>query len=123
MNKYKIAESLYNLSNEIGFIETLYVVFGRNFTVTMPYSRSACDTGIDSLEFSVRSNNALKRSSLMTVGEVIDAIMDERLMAVRNLGKKSYIEIKTLILKFGYDQLSEREKVTFFRELLERNYT
>ncbi len=121
MNKIAIAELLCRSASEIGFVETLYLTFGNTFNVVMPYSRSACDTNVDSIDFSVRSNNALKRSGLMTVGDVIDAIMDERLMGVRNLGKKSYIEIKVLVLKFGYDLLSEREKVTFFRELLERN--
>ena len=57
----------------------------------------------------------------MTVGDVIDAIADERLLQVRNLGRKSYNEIKTRILKFGYDQLTEKEKLAFFVDLLEKN--
>ena len=77
--------------------------------------------GIDDIDFSVRSSNALKRSGLMTVGDVIDAIADDKLLHIRNLGRKSYNEIKTRILKFGYDQLSEKEKIAFFLDLVEKN--
>ena len=121
MNSIKIAEKLYEFAKENGLVETLFAVYGNNIKTSIAYSKRACETSIDEIEFSVRSSNALKRTGLMTVGDVIDAIADERLLQVRNLGRKSYNEIKTRILKFGYDQLTEKEKLAFFVDLLEKN--
>ena len=55
----------------------------------------------------MRASNALKRSGLMTIGSVIDAIMNDELLRIRNLGRKSYNEIKTKILLYGYERLNE----------------
>ena len=57
----------------------------------------------------------------MTVGDVIDAIEAEHLMQIRNLGRKSYSEIKTRILVFGYGHLSSREKMEFWRNIVQNN--
>ena len=121
MNSIKIAEKLYESAKENGLVETLFAVYGNNIKVNIGYSKRACETSIDEIDFSVRSGNALKRTDLMTVGDVIDAIADEQLLRVRNLGKKSYCEIKTRIMKFGYDQLSENEKKAFFVDVVEKN--
>lgn len=121
MNSIKIAEKLYESAKENGLVETLFAVYGNNIKTSIAYSKRACETSIDEITFSVRSSNALKRTGLMTVGDVIDAIADERLLQVRNLGRKSYNEIKTRILKYGYDQLTEREKMAFFVDLVEKN--
>lgn len=121
MNKALVATELYESAKVNGFVDTLHSIFGNNIKTSIAFSKSACNTGIDDIDFSVRSSNALKRSGLMTVGDVIDAIADDKLLHIRNLGRKSYNEIKTLILKFGYDQLSEKEKIAFFLDLVERN--
>jgi DNA-directed RNA polymerase alpha subunit len=73
------------------------------------------------MDFSVRANNALKREGLFTLGEIVDLIMGEGLMRIRNLGKKTENEIKTRLLAFGYAQLSDAEKRRFFYDLLEKN--
>lgn len=121
MNHISIAETLFASAKENGLIETLHAVWGDSIRVNIGYSKRVCETSIDEIDFSVRSSNALKRSGLMTVGDVVDAILDERLPQVRNLGRKSYNEIKTRILQYGYDQLSDREKLAFFMEVIERN--
>ena len=121
MDKQRMAKELYNSANENGFIETLEAVFGKNFAVRMRFTERVYKASIDDLDFSVRSSNALKRSGLMTVEDVVDAIATERLMTIRNLGRKSFIEIKTRILKFGYDNLSDSGKISFFYDLIERN--
>ena len=102
-------------------INTLYSAFGNNINISIAFSQSASDAGIDSIEFSVRASNALKRSGLMAIGSVIDAIMNEELLRVRNLGRKSYNEIKTKILLYGYKRLTEREKIAFFYYLISNN--
>ena len=115
------ANNLYEKAKSNGLINTLYSAFGNNINTSIAFSQSACDAGIDSIEFSVRASNALKRSGLMTIGSVIDAIMNEELLRVRNLGRKSYNEIKTKILLYGYKRLTEREKIAFFYYLISNN--
>ena len=121
MNQTLVATELYESAKVHGLVDTLHTIFGNNIKTSIAFCKSACETSIDTLEFSVRASNALKRSGLMTVRDVIDAIADEKLMHIRNLGRKSYNEIKTRILKYGYDQLSEKEKIAFFLDLIERN--
>lgn len=115
------ANNLYEKAKSNGLINTLYSAFGNNINSSIAFSQSACDAGIDSIEFSVRASNALKRSGLLTIGSVIDAIMNDELLRVRNLGRKSYNEIKTKILLYGYKRLTEREKIAFFYYLVSNN--
>src|SRR6056297_1711890 len=51
------------------------------------------DTTIEELELSVRSSNCLKRAGINNVGELTEKTEDD-LMKVRNLGKKSLLEIE-----------------------------
>ena len=55
---------------------------------------------IEELELSIRSYNCLKRSGVNTVGE-ITAISYERLLRIRNLGRRSADEICTAITRMG----------------------
>lgn len=121
MNRNLVANELYESAKNNGLVDTLYAVFGNNIRTNIAFSKSACQASIDTIDFSVRASNALKRSGLMTVGDVIDAIIDDKLLHIRNLGRKSYNEIKTRILKYGYDQLTEKEKIAFFLDIVERN--
>ena len=52
------------------------------------------NTPIEDLNLSVRAYNCLKRSGLMTVGQVLEKSEDE-LLTLRNFGRKSYDELKT----------------------------
>ena len=121
MDRTLVANELYESSQVNGLVATLFSVFGNHIQTNLAFSKSAGQASIATIEFSVRASNALKRSGLMTIGDVIDAITDEKLLNIRNLGKKSYNEIKTRILKYGYDQLSEREKRAFFLNIVDRN--
>ncbi len=49
-------------------------------------------TSIEELNLSVRAYNCLKRSGLMTVGQVLEKSEDE-LLSLRNFGEKSYYEL------------------------------
>lgn len=121
MNQEFSAKDLYEKAKSDGLIHTLYSTFGNNIKTSIAFSQSACDADIDSIDFSVRASNALKRSGLMTIGSVIDAIMNDELLRIRNLGRKSYNEIKTKILLYGYERLNEWEKIAFFNYLVSNN--
>ena len=51
------------------------------------------EMSIEELDLSVRSSNCLKRAAIHTVGDLVNKTEDE-MMKVRNLGKKSFLEIQ-----------------------------
>jgi len=59
------------------------------------------NTPIEDLSLSVRAYNCLKRSGLMTVGQVLEKSEDE-LLALRNFGRKSYDELRDRLAELGY---------------------
>ena len=61
------------------------------------------NTPIEELSLSVRAYNCLKRSGLMTVGQVLEKSEDE-LLALRNFGRKSYDELKERLIELDFLQ-------------------
>jgi len=59
------------------------------------------NTAIEDLSLSVRAYNCLKRSGLMTVGQVLEKSEDE-LLALRNFGRKSYDELKSRLRELSF---------------------
>ena len=121
MKKGEVVNELLKSANENGLIITLYGVFGKRVKVSIPFSQKACDTSIDELDFSARASNALKRAGIFTIGQAIDLIAGEELLRIRNLGVKTQNEIKTRILVFGYERLSENERKRFFNDVIGEN--
>jgi DNA-directed RNA polymerase subunit alpha len=70
------------------------------------------NTPIEDLNLSVRAYNCLKRSGLMTVGQVLEKSEDE-LLALRNFGRKSYDELRTRLteLEFLPAEAPEEEEI------------
>ncbi len=62
------------------------------------------DMTVEDMEFSARSFNCLKRAGIDTVSDLI-AKTAEDMMKIRNLGKKSYDEIKEKLNRMGLDFL------------------
>ena len=60
------------------------------------------ETTIEELELSVRSFNCLKRAGINTVADLINK-SPEDMMKVRNLGKKSFDEVKAKLQSLGLD--------------------
>ncbi len=63
---------------------------------------------IDELDLSVRSFNCLKRAGINTVNDLIEK-SEEEMMKVRNLGKKSFDEVKEKLRSLGYEMSSEED--------------
>ena len=63
---------------------------------------------IEELALSVRSFNCLKRAGINTVEDLISK-SEEEMMKVRNLGKKSFDEVKEKLQSLGFDLSSEEE--------------
>ena len=121
MDKQSIVNQLYSAAESYGLAATMYTVFGNTLNVRIGYTADACTMPIDSVDFSARAINGLKRAGIFTVGDIIDSISEQTLAGVKNLGQKTISEIKTKVLDLGYNDLTEREKKEFLLDVLERN--
>ena len=110
---YKEAERI-----DISLILALYYP---KHSVAIPLTTKICDMDIESLELSVRSYNCLKRAGIANVRELVGIIHNGEFMRIRNLGKKSRIEIQEKLLDIGYASLSRDERVDFIIDVVERN--
>lgn len=63
---------------------------------------------IEELDLSVRSFNCLKRAGINSVNDLIEK-SEEEMMKVRNLGKKSFDEVREKLNSLGFDLISEEE--------------
>lgn len=121
MNKAEVVKTLIIAQKEFGLVETLHKVYGRDIKVNIGFSKSACDASIEELVLSVRSYNALRRANISTLGDLIERLNEGGLKSIRNLGVKSYREIQTKMLVYGFEHLSENEKYAFFNYVVENN--
>ncbi len=121
MNRQELVERLIEEEQKYGLPALLDYIFGSDIKVKLRFSLRDCETGIDELCLSVRSQNALKRADIMTLGVLIDALNEGKVKGLRNLGRKSFREIQTQILVYGYEKLNQREKQQFFDDLIEEN--
>ena len=121
MNKADVVNTLIQSAESNGLIRTIYSIFGKSVKVSIPFGEKTLDSSVDEIDFSVRASNCLKRTGMMQIRDVVEAIEDERLLRVRNLGKTSYSEIQTKLLVLAYSKLSAIEKKQFFYDLLDRN--
>ena len=120
-NKDLLVGKLHETVGRCGLVPAVRVAFGNQAKFRLGFSKSVCDILIEEIALSVRGYNVLKRSNLNTIGDVIDAINDKRLSGLRNLGEKTAREIKTKVVNFGYDSLSERDKKEFLSDIVEIN--
>ena len=121
MNKADVVNTLIQSAESNGLIHTIYSLFGKSVKVSVPFGSKTLDSSVDEIDFSVRASNCLKRTGMMRIRDVVEAIEDDRLLRVRNLGKTSYNEIQTKLLALAYNKLSAIEKKQFFFDLLDRN--
>ncbi|MEE8345970.1 MAG: DNA-directed RNA polymerase subunit alpha C-terminal domain-containing protein, partial [Dehalococcoidia bacterium] len=65
---------------------------------------------IEDLNLSMRAYNCLRRSGLMTVGQVLEN-SEEELLSLRNFGRKSYDELKDKLNELGLLPEEEPEEM------------
>lgn len=115
------AREVFNDIRERGLITVLYDLYKGKFAFSMPFSEKLCNMLIEDFNFSARARNCLLRSGMRTFGDLIKYLQNRDLSMVRNLGKKTIAEIHTRVLVIGYDFLSNRERLSFLEDLIERN--
>jgi DNA-directed RNA polymerase subunit alpha len=67
---------------------------------------------IENLDLTVRVFNSLKRTGITTVGDVLELLDkgEEAILAIRNFGEKSLVELKEKLAEKGF--LKEEEEET-----------
>ena len=90
-----------DLSDEVGMAEALVEKDDKG-------KEKILEMTIEELDLSVRSFNCLKRAGINTVDDLINK-SEEEMMKVRNLGKKSFDEVKEKLKTLGFELNSEEE--------------
>ena len=90
-----------DLSDEVGMAEALVEKDDKG-------KEKILEMTIEDLDLSVRSFNCLKRAGINTVDDLINK-SEEEMMKVRNLGKKSFDEVKEKLHTLGFELSSEEE--------------
>lgn len=121
MKKEDVIQRLLESTQKYGLADTLAFVFGKNIHVNIGFSPTACRASIEELALSVRSHNALRRTGIETLGQLISWLNENNLKTIRNLGNKSIREIQIKTLTYGFEQLTAKEQAAFFGDLIENN--
>ena len=121
MTEQQLLSALTQAAEASGLPAALQHYYGGNIRLSLPLTKRTCAASIDELMLSVRSQNALKRAGLFTVGAIVQALEADELGKIRNLGRKSMAEIKTRVTTFGFEALSGDGKRAFFRCLMAEN--
>ena len=121
MNKTEIVNEMYEAIKDYGLTVILHHTYRKNIKIKIGYSKESCEASIENLVLSVRSYNALMRSGLTNVGAVIEAANSGELPKIRNLGQKSYNEIRQRLVEYGYMELSDKGRKEFLSDLISLN--
>ena len=119
--KEEIAKSMTECVGPHGLIETIYGIFGKKAKVSIPMSKTVCDSSVEELDLSQRARNGLHRDGCFTIGQLVDLVNAKGIRKIRNLGEKSQREINIKLLEYTYATLSEHEKRAFFLDMIEKN--
>ena len=103
-------EAISQAANLQDLFLTFLVLFHKNFR----YARFIGEIDkqfqmlVEELDLSVRSFNCLKRAGINTVDDLINK-SEEEMMKVRNLGKKSFDEVREKLQSLGFDLSSDED--------------
>ena len=89
--------------------------------VCVPYSEEDLKTPITDLRMSCRTTNALLRTNLMTIKDVVKFCEYNKIMKIRNLGTASGIELFEAILDYCWERMNSDKRTDFLIDTVERN--
>jgi DNA-directed RNA polymerase alpha subunit len=98
-------------------LESVYV----KRTVRIPYREEYCEKLVADLGLSRRAFNALMRSKLKTIGDIIEFCNEKKITDVSGLGTGSGVEVFEAILDYCWGSMSQDEKTVFLIDTVERN--
>lgn len=108
------------LANGKKLSEALNTVYEKR-NVEIPFNDEMFDIKITDLHLSNRAVGALMRAGLTTVNKVIEYGNKRPLNNINNFGQVSGIEFLEVVLDIAWDKMSQKEKVEFLIDTVERN--
>lgn len=108
------------MANGAKLSEALKSVYSKR-NVCIPYDEADFDVSVLDLGLSKRAANALMRTKLKTLNEVIEFCNEQKITEILNLGKTSGVEIFEAILDYRWVHMSKDERVDFLIDVVERN--
>lgn len=100
--------------------KALKLVYNKR-NVAIPYNEGIGGVAITSLPMSNRTINTVMRGRLRTIGDVVEFCSHQKITKVASLGKSSGIELFETILDYCWDHMSQKERVSFLIDTVERN--
>ena len=100
--------------------KALKLVYNKR-NVVIPYNEEIYGVAITALPLTKRTMNTLLRGRLKTLGDVIEFCKRQKITDVSNLGVNSGVELFETILDYCWDHMSQKERVSFLIDTVERN--
>jgi hypothetical protein len=101
--------------------EALFNVY-RKRNVVIPYSQKLFNVDVRALGMNTRVVNALMRSHLFTLNDVVKFIeQGHKLSEVRTMGDGSCVNLMETILDYAWDHMDTKERAEFLLDTAERN--
>ena len=120
MNNKIALENFHALVEKEGLIKAVRQIFG-NAVIKLPFDKKIYDRPIEDLALSTRSWNCLRRYGIVKIDQLLNELQRNTFSRMRNLGVKSFTEIKTKVLNYGYKNLSKTEQLNFLSEIIKNN--
>ena len=91
--------------------------------VCIPFNDADLDVEIYKLKMPSRITNALMRTRLKTIGDVVEYADNNRdgLRDIPNLGKTSIMELMETLLDYYWERMSVTERAHFLLDVVETN--
>jgi DNA-directed RNA polymerase alpha subunit len=100
--------------------QALQLVYNKR-NVGIPYKEENFRVSLMDLGMTSRSTNALLRAKMRTLGDVVEFCQKHKITDVANFGQTCGIEVFETILDYCWDHMTEKEKVDFLIDTVERN--
>lgn len=108
------------LSKHKKISKTLKYVYDKRHLV-MPCDEKWCQIHVTDLGMTKRTTNALMRSHLTTVQDVIDYCQESSIKDIKLFGQTAGVELLETILDICWDNMTEQQRVDFLIDTVERN--
>lgn len=89
--------------------------------IAVPFNWSMFEVSLMDLNMSSRTTNALLRTKLRTLNDVLMYNAANNIISVKNFAKHSCIELMETIVDYAWDKMTSKERVEFLIDVVERN--
>jgi DNA-directed RNA polymerase alpha subunit len=116
----EIMDAIVNELTTKTFSKALKTVYVKR-TVVIPFKETDLDIPIETLQLQARTSNALRRTHLNTVNDVVEYGNKNGFKNIRNFGVNCGVELFEAILDWCWDHMNIDQKTQFLIDTVERN--